>query len=91
MAFRLELSRVLAMIFFWLVCLMLLVSQLLRFYLGGWDCSSDLLVRFIRSAFLLTTWIVFKDLFCNIFSQFKEFELYWCAVLFFKMCSHIFQ
>ena len=26
-----------------------------------------------------------------IFLQFKEFELYWCAVFFFKMCSHIFQ
>ena len=25
------------------------------------------------------------------FLQFKEFELYWGAVCFFKMCSHIFQ
>ena len=28
-------------------------------------------------------------LLCSLFLQFKEFELYWCAV-FFKICSHFF-
>ena len=57
MAFKLKASRVLAMIVFWLVCLILLVSQLLRFCLVGWDCSIDLLVRFIRC-------LSFNDLDC---------------------------
>ena len=53
--------------FFWLVCLILLVSQLLRFCLVGWDCSIDLLVRFIRSVFHSITWIVIQDLSCYVF------------------------
>ena len=53
--------------FFRVVCLVLLVSQLLRFCLVGWDCSIDLLVRFIRSVFHSITWIVFQDLSCYVF------------------------
>ena len=55
------------MVVFWLVCLVLLVSQLLRFCLVGWDCSIDLLVKFIRSVFHSITWIVFQDLSCFVF------------------------
>ena len=67
MAFKLKASRVLGMIVFWLVCLILLVSQLLRFCLVDWDCSIDLLVRFIRSVFHSITWIVVQDLSCYVF------------------------
>ena len=69
MAFKFKASRVV----FWLVCLVLLVSQLLRFCLVGWDCSIDLLVRFIRSVFHSITWIVFQDLSCYVFYFVKLF------------------
>ena len=67
MAFKLKASGVLAMIVFLLVCLILLVSQLLRFCPVGWDCSIDLLVSLIRSVFHSLTWIVFQDLSCYVF------------------------
>ena len=63
MALKLKASKILAMIvFFWLVCLILLVYQLLRFCLVGWDCSIDLQVRFIGSVLHSITLIVFQDL-----------------------------
>ena len=93
MAFKLKASRVLAMIvFFWLVCLILLVSQLLRFCLVGWDFSIDLLVRFIRSVFHSITWIVFQDLSCYVFftSSNKKMFRFTSFCRFFNILHEIF-
>ena len=53
--------------FFVFFCLILLGCQLLRFCLFGWDCSIDLLVRYIRSVFHSILWIVFQDSSCYVF------------------------
>ena len=66
MAFRLKALRVIGISVF-LFSLILLVFQLSRFCLFGWDCSIDLLVRYIRSVFISIPWIVFEDLSCYIF------------------------
>ena len=87
MAFKLNVSRVLAMIvFIWLVCLILLVSQLLRFCLVGWDCSIDLPVRFIRSVFHSITWIAFQDLSCCVFFTSSNFFLLYHFAAFSTFC-----
>ena len=62
MAFKLKASRVLAMMVFFLVSLV------------GWDCSIDLLVRFIRSVFHSITWIIFEDLSSYVFFCFYFVE-----------------
>ena len=59
MAFRLKASRVLGI--FVLFSLILLVSQLSRFRLFGWDCSIHLLVRYIRPVIHSIPWIVFNS------------------------------
>ena len=43
---------------------------------------------FVCSYRCLIAALIFSAL---LFLQFKEFELYWGAVFFFKMCSHIFM
>ena len=50
-----------------LVCLIILVSQIVRLCLFGWDCSIDLLIKYIRSVFYLFLWDIFQHLFCNVF------------------------
>ena len=57
----------LGIIVFSLFGLILLVSQLSRFCLFGWDCSIDLLVRYIWPVFHSIPWIVFQELSCYVF------------------------
>ena len=62
MSFKLKISRVLAMIVF-----LVSLFDSFSFSTFAWDCSIDLLVRFIRSVFHSITWIVFQDLSCYVF------------------------
>ena len=49
---------------FFLFSFILLVSQLSRFRNFGWDCSFDLLVRYIGPVFYSIPWVVFQDPSC---------------------------
>ena len=53
------------------------------------DVDSDL---YYGHKLLIAALIFSAGYYCErIFLQFKEFELYWGAVFFFKICSHIFM
>ena len=102
-ASKLKASSVLALNFCF-VSLIPLVSQLFRFYLFGWDCSIDLLVRYLRTVFsfnsldcisglVLLSFYNSKNLNCIKALSFFTIQRIWILLgrcLFFKICSHIF-